>query len=98
MAIPVSLRDDMLGIQLLEDPGTLLLRRRDFFRFSLILKETLGDRRAEIVAIPQEKDQHSGRRHEPSRATHGPWRRHRQLRPDDGLKVKPCRENDSGAS
>jgi FAD/FMN-containing dehydrogenase len=57
MAIPVSLRNDLSGIQLLEDAGTLQPRSRDFFRFSPILKETLENRRAEIVAVPQDKDQ-----------------------------------------
>jgi FAD/FMN-containing dehydrogenase len=57
MAIPASLRSDLSGIQLLEDQGTLRLRSRDFFWFSPILKETLEDRRAEIVAVPQDKAQ-----------------------------------------
>jgi FAD/FMN-containing dehydrogenase len=57
MAIPPSLRTDLSGIQILEDQGTLRLRSRDFFWFSPVLKESLEDKRAEIVVVPQDKTQ-----------------------------------------
>jgi len=55
MAIPASLRNDLADVPLLEDAGSLRMRSRDFFWFSPILKETLEDKRAEIVAVPRHK-------------------------------------------
>ena len=54
MAIPASLRQDLCDIPVLEDPGSLRMRSRDFFWFSPILKETLDDKRADIVVVPME--------------------------------------------
>jgi FAD/FMN-containing dehydrogenase len=55
MAIPAALRRDLADVPLLEDPGSLRMRSRDFFWFSPILKETLEDKRAELVALPRDK-------------------------------------------
>jgi FAD/FMN-containing dehydrogenase len=55
MAIPDSFRQDMSAIPLLEDAGSLRMRSRDFFWFSPILKETLEDKRADLVAVPRDK-------------------------------------------
>ena len=55
MAIPASLRQDLCDIPVLEDPGSLRMRSRDFFWFSPILKETLDDKRADIVVVPRDK-------------------------------------------
>src|SRR5438309_11482891 len=55
MAIPDSFRQDMSDIPLLEDAGSLRMRSRDFFWFSPILKETLEDKRADLVAVPRDK-------------------------------------------
>src|SRR5713101_10155258 len=59
MAIPASvrqeLRKDLDDIPILEDPGSLRIRSRDFFWFSPILKESLEDKRAEIVVVPRDK-------------------------------------------
>ncbi len=55
MAIPAALRRDLADVPLLEDPGSLRMRSRDFFWFSPILKETLEDKRAELIALPRDK-------------------------------------------
>jgi FAD/FMN-containing dehydrogenase len=55
MAIPASLRQELSDIPVLEDPGSVRMRSRDFFWFSPILKETLEDKRAEIVVVPRDK-------------------------------------------
>ena len=55
MAVPASLRQDLCDIPILDDPGSLRMRSRDFFWFSPILKETLDDKRADIVAVPRDK-------------------------------------------
>jgi FAD/FMN-containing dehydrogenase len=55
MAIPASLRQDLGDIPILEDARSLRMRSRDFFWFSPILKETLEDKRADIVAVPRDK-------------------------------------------
>src|SRR3954466_14826570 len=55
MAIPASLRQDLCDIPVLEDPGSLRMRSRDFFWFSPILKERLDDKRADIVVVPRDK-------------------------------------------
>src|SRR5260370_25198076 len=55
MAIPASLRQDLGDIPILEDARSLRMRSRDFFWFSPILKETLEDNRADIVAVPRDK-------------------------------------------
>ena len=55
MAIPTSLRQDLCDIPVLEDPGSLRMRSRDFFWFSPILKETLDGKRADIVVVPRDK-------------------------------------------
>src|SRR5882757_7878672 len=55
MPLPASLRQDLSDIPLLEDPGSLRMRSRDFFWFSPILKETLDDKRAELIAAPRNK-------------------------------------------
>src|SRR5262249_7249256 len=55
MAIPASLRQELSDIPILDDPGSLRMRSRDFFWFSPILKETLEDKRAEIVVVPRDK-------------------------------------------
>src|SRR5882757_5658380 len=55
MAVPASFRQDLSDIPILEDPGSLRMRSRDFFWFSPILKETLEDKRAELIAVPRDK-------------------------------------------
>ncbi len=55
MALPASLRRDLGDIPVLDDPGSLRMRSRDFFWFSPILKEELEDKRAELVAVPRDK-------------------------------------------
>src|SRR5262245_62753413 len=55
MAVHASLRQDLGDVPILDDPGSLRMRSRDFFWFSPILKETLEDKRAEIVAVPRHK-------------------------------------------
>jgi FAD/FMN-containing dehydrogenase len=50
-----ALSQELTGIQLLEDKGSLRLRSRDFFWFSPILKPMLEDRRADVVAVPRDK-------------------------------------------
>ena len=55
MAIPASLRQELADIPVLEDPGSVRMRSRDFFWFSPILKETLEDKRAELVVVPRDK-------------------------------------------
>src|ERR1700730_8765335 len=55
MVLPASLRQDLSDIPILEDPGSLRMRSRDFFWFSPILKETLEDKRAELIAVPRDK-------------------------------------------
>src|SRR4029453_8137825 len=55
MAIPASLRQDLGDVPILDDPGSLRMRSRDFFWFSPILKETLEDKRADLVAVPRDK-------------------------------------------
>ena len=55
MPLPAPFRQDLSDIPLLEDPGSLRMRSRDFFWFSPILKETLEDKRAELIAVPRDK-------------------------------------------
>src|SRR2546429_2898310 len=55
MTIPDSFRQDLSDIPLLEDAGSLRMRSRDFFWFSPVLKETLEDKRADLVAVPRDK-------------------------------------------
>src|SRR5258708_278232 len=55
MTLPASLRQDLSDIPVLEDPGSLRMRSRDFFWFSPILKATLEDQRAELIAVPRDK-------------------------------------------
>jgi FAD/FMN-containing dehydrogenase len=55
MALPASLRQELADIPLLDDPGSLRMRSRDFFWFSPILKDLLEDKRAELVAMPRDK-------------------------------------------
>ena len=55
MAIPAALRRDLAEIPILEDPGSLRMRSRDFFWFSPILRDVLEDKRAELVAVPRDK-------------------------------------------
>ena len=55
MALPAALRHDLADIPVLDDPGSLRMRSRDFFWFSPILKEELEDKRAELVAVPRDK-------------------------------------------
>src|SRR5262245_48702020 len=55
MAVPASLRQDLGDVPILDDPGSLRMRSRDFFWFSPILKETLEDKRADIVVVPRDK-------------------------------------------
>src|SRR5258708_37823676 len=55
MTLPASLRQDLSDIPVLEDPGSLRMRSRDFFWFSPILKATLEDKRAELIAVPRDK-------------------------------------------
>jgi FAD/FMN-containing dehydrogenase len=57
MAIPAALRQELNGIPILDDPGSLRMRSRDFFWFSPILKEMLEHKRAEIAAVPRDKDE-----------------------------------------
>src|ERR1700716_3968743 len=55
MTIPATFRQDLSDIPILEDPGSLRMKSRDFFWFSPILKETLDDKRADIVVVPRDK-------------------------------------------
>jgi FAD/FMN-containing dehydrogenase len=55
MALPASLRQELADIPLLDDPGSLRMRSRDFFWFSPILKDLLEDKRADLVAVPRDK-------------------------------------------
>ena len=52
MAIPAALRQELDGIPILDDPGSLRMRSRDFFWFSPILKEMLEHKRAAVFARP----------------------------------------------
>jgi FAD/FMN-containing dehydrogenase len=55
MAISAALRADLGDLPILEDPGSLRMRSRDFFWFSPILKEMLDDKRADLIAAPRNK-------------------------------------------
>jgi FAD/FMN-containing dehydrogenase len=52
-----ALRADLAGIPLADDAATLKLKSRDFFWFSPILKPLLDDKRADLVALPRNKDE-----------------------------------------
>jgi len=55
MTIPDSFRQDLSDLPVLEDAGSLRMRSRDFFWFSPILKQTLEDKRADLVVVPRNK-------------------------------------------
>ncbi|MEA2948658.1 MAG: hypothetical protein QOI40_3988, partial [Alphaproteobacteria bacterium] len=55
MAISAALREDLGDLPILEDPGSLRMRSRDFFWFSPILKQSLDSKRAELIAVPRNK-------------------------------------------
>jgi FAD/FMN-containing dehydrogenase len=55
MVVPASLRDDLADVPILDDPGSLRIRSRDFFWFSPVLKEALENKRADIVVVPRDK-------------------------------------------
>ena len=55
MAITAAFRHDLCDIPVLEDPGSLRMRSRDFFWFSPILKEMLEDKRADVVVVARDK-------------------------------------------
>jgi FAD/FMN-containing dehydrogenase len=55
MAIPAALREDLHDVPILDDPGSLRLRSRDFFWFSPVLKESLDGKCAEMVVLPRDK-------------------------------------------
>jgi FAD/FMN-containing dehydrogenase len=52
-----ALKADLGGIALADDAATLKLKSRDFFWFSPILKLLLEDRRADLVAMPRNRDE-----------------------------------------
>jgi len=52
-----DLRCDLTGIAIADDPATVKLKSRDFFWFSPILKPLLDDKRADLVAMPRNKDE-----------------------------------------
>jgi FAD/FMN-containing dehydrogenase len=52
-----ALRAELAGIALADDPGTLRQKSRDFFWFSPILKPELEDKRADLVALPANRDE-----------------------------------------
>src|SRR4029450_2659479 len=55
MSFAACLLQDSGDVPILDDPGSLRMRSRDFFWFSPILKETLEDKRADIVVVPRDK-------------------------------------------
>jgi FAD/FMN-containing dehydrogenase len=55
MSLPPAFRQSLADVPVLEDPGSLRMRSRDFFWFSPILKEMLEDKRADLVAVPRNK-------------------------------------------
>jgi hypothetical protein len=55
MPLPAAFRQSLADVPVLEDLGSLRMRSRDFFWFSPILKETLEDKRADLVAVPRNK-------------------------------------------
>jgi FAD/FMN-containing dehydrogenase len=57
MPIPAAWRQELRDLPILEDPGSLRMRSRDFFWFSPILKEVLDDKRADAVAVPRDKSE-----------------------------------------
>lgn len=59
MSVPAldALRADLAGIALVDDPGTLRQKSRDFFWFSPILKPQLEDKRADLVVMPRTRDE-----------------------------------------
>jgi len=52
-----ALKADLSGIALADDAATLKLKSRDFFWFSPILKPLLEDKRADLVAMPRNRDE-----------------------------------------
>ncbi|HEY7664653.1 MAG TPA: FAD-binding oxidoreductase [Xanthobacteraceae bacterium] len=57
MAISPAWRQELGDISILDDAGSLRMRSRDFFWFSPILKESLEDKRADIIVVPREKSE-----------------------------------------
>src|SRR5262249_49744442 len=55
MAVPALLRQELSDIPILDDPGSLRMRSRDFFWFSPILRPALEDKRADLVVLPRDK-------------------------------------------
>src|SRR5215471_7613033 len=59
MPLPAAFRQEfhqaLSDVPILDDPGSLRMRSRDFFWFSPILKEMLEDKRADLVAVPRNK-------------------------------------------
>jgi FAD/FMN-containing dehydrogenase len=52
-----ALKADLSGVALADDAATLKLKSRDFFWFSPILKPLLEDKRADLVAMPRDRDE-----------------------------------------
>lgn len=57
MPISPAWRQELGDIPILDDAGSLRMRSRDFFWFSPILKESLEDKRADIVVVPRDKSE-----------------------------------------
>jgi FAD/FMN-containing dehydrogenase len=51
-----ALRSDLAGIAIADDAPTLRIKSRDFFWFSPVLKPLLDGKRADLVAMPRNKD------------------------------------------
>jgi FAD/FMN-containing dehydrogenase len=52
-----ALKADLSGVALADDAATLKLKSRDFFWFSPILKPLLEDKRADLVAMPRDRNE-----------------------------------------
>lgn len=50
-----SLKADLAGIELLDEPQVLRKRSRDFFWYSPILNKQLADKAADLIAIPNDE-------------------------------------------
>jgi len=55
MPLPDALRAELSDIPMLDDQRVVRMKSRDFFWFSPVLKQSLGDKRADLVIEPRDK-------------------------------------------
>ena len=55
MVLPEALRHDLSDIPMFDDQRMIRMKSRDFFWFSPVLKESLEDKRADLVVVPRDK-------------------------------------------